>query len=111
MANPSHYGDDTDIKDAVKKELRNDATAEQINFLEANPNLWRSELITMKLSCEGQMVAAKARRFQNHHKWIEKKITRAEYMQTVADERVWKCNTGRLLQQIETKIQHVNNYE
>lgn len=97
------------VADIVRNELRGEAKANEVEFLATHPNQWRAELITMKLSCEGQMVASRARRFQNHHRWLNKEITRTQYLQGVSDERTWKCNAGRLLQQIETKIQHVNN--
>lgn len=111
MSNLPHNSRVKKVAEIVRDELRNEATADEITFLKSNPNIWRSELIVMKLSCEGQMVASKARRFQNHKRWLEKEITRSEYLQTVADERTWKCNAGRLLQQVETKIQQVNNHE
>lgn len=91
----------------VRADLRGDAKVSERTWLADNKSMWRTELIRMKLSCESQMVASKARRFQTHKRWVTKEIDQTQYLEEIESEKQWKCNANRFLQQIETKLQEI----
>lgn len=99
--------EDKTFKELVSKELKNQANEQEVAQLELNPEKWLSELIALKLSCEAQMIASKARSFQNHSRWVTKEITQAEYLKGVDKEKKWRCDSALFLQQVETRIRRV----
>lgn len=100
--------DRENVSELVQADLKGDISDDDVQYLKQHPNLWRSELLTMKLSCEAQMVAANARRFQNHYQWSSKEINSQKYYSNLNDEKTWKCHAARFLQQIENRLRDVN---
>lgn len=102
-----HNDNEYDLAEIVQKELKDEATDEELECLKNNAELWKSQLIASKKACENQFVASKARLVENHHLMMMEDRDRQEYMDIILHEKKWKVNAVRFLQQIESSLHHV----
>ena len=99
-------GYDLWFTDLVDRELKGAPVTEQDNeYLNAHKDTWKCELINLKRRTETQFTSAKARIFSLYHQLHSKKITYDSYMKQLSEQRVWRVNAARYLEQIENKIQ------
>jgi hypothetical protein len=96
------------FSETVQKELKNEADDKELQLLQNNRTKWRSELLNNKHACENQFVAQRARLFENHRLYTLNLITQDVYLQVISQEKAWKCNAVRFLQQIESKLREIN---
>lgn len=89
---------------ATIADLRSTASEEQIKALEAHSQLWYNELITLKRKTETQLTSSHTRSFQSYLSYCKKEIEIDVYNEKIAEEKVWKTNATRFVQQIEVKI-------
>ena len=96
-----------ELTELVHKDLKGLATENELEVLKLDPESWRAELIKIKLSCQSQLSASKARRFQRYNQLHSGEIEVQEYLDWYGEELVWRVNATRALQQVEVKLQDI----
>lgn len=92
------------IAEYVDADLRNQATKEQIKFLNEHKELWRLQLCVLKRKAETQMTSHAARVAQLNLQFRKGEIDSTELMEGLQSEKVWKTGANRFIQEIESKL-------
>lgn len=96
------------LSDLVDRDLKGSLVGEQEKlYLKKNPVLWRAELVRYKKRTEMQFTSSKARSFTLYKEYSSKLLSKDEYLAKLNDEKVWRCNAARFLQQVEGKLQEI----
>lgn len=95
------------ISNLVDKDLKGTISVSERNQLKIYPDLWHSNLLSMKKRTEMQFTSSKARRFEIHRDHLTGVITDQEFADRVSAECKWRVNAARFLQQVENKLQEV----
>lgn len=94
--------------DLVDRELKGQPITEQeAIYLDQNKERWRSELINYKKKTEMQFSSSTQRSYKLYQLYINEELTRAEYVDKLNQEKIWRVNAARFLQQVETKLQRI----
>jgi hypothetical protein len=103
--------DSTNIAEFVDADLRNLATEEQLEYLRAHKAEWRTELCLLKRKAEGQMTNYKTRILQLYLQQCKGEIPYIKYLKQLETERTWKSGANRFIQEIETKLAMIKDYD
>ena len=94
--------------DLVDRELKGQSITEQeAIYLEQNKDRWRSELINYKKKTEMQFSSSTQRAYKLYQLYMDQELTRTEYVDKLNQEKIWRVNAARFLQQVETKLQRI----
>lgn len=88
----------------VEKELKNQASNDDINFLIQNKNDWRRALISLKSRSQMALSSIKTTCNTLHTSYVNKEITSLQYNTLINKEKTKRINIVRFLLQIELKI-------
>lgn len=100
------HGYDLWFTDLVDRELKGAPVNEQdTEYLAVHRDAWKCELINLKKRTETQFTSSKARTFTLYRKLHNKELTYMEYVNQLSEQRIWRVNASRYLQQIESKLQ------
>lgn len=94
----------------VEDNLRNQSTPKQDLFLYTDPQRWLNELLMMKRRTETQMSSSKSRSFNCHVDYAQGVLTKDEFHACVQEEKSWRVNANRFIQQIEMKLIEVKSH-
>lgn len=96
--------------DLVDRELKGASVSEQEKqYLKESKNRWRSELINYKKKTEMQFSSSSQRSHRLYQQYFNQELTRKEYVDKLNQEKIWRVNAARFLQQIETKLQRMKH--
>jgi hypothetical protein len=96
------------LSDLIDRDLKGSSVGEQEKiYLQTHPSIWKAELIRYKKRTEMQFTSSKARSFTLYKEYCTQQLSHAEYLAKLNDEKVWRCNAARFLQQVELKLQEI----
>ncbi len=92
----------------VDRELKGSPISEdELTYLYTYKDIWRSELINYKKKTEMQFSSSAQRSHRLYQQYMNHELTHAEYVDRLNQEKVWRVNAARFLQQVETKLQRI----
>ncbi len=92
------------ISEYTTSELRNQANQTQIKYLKRYRQHWLAELSALKRRSETQMTSSNTRKFRLYCEHAAGKISEPEYNDQLLEEKVWRINAVRFIQQVETRL-------
>ncbi len=93
-----------DLTSLVDKELRNNATSDEVKYLNSVPVEWRNELLKIKRTIETNMSSNKVSTFELYKQHMVGELTRVEYTTELHELKIKKIKAQRVIQQIENKL-------
>ena len=99
------------IAEYVDIDLRNLATEEQLEYLRSHREEWRTELCLLKRKAETQMTNYKTRVFQLYLQQVKGEIPYVKYLTQLDVEKSWKTGANRFIQEIESKLAMIKEYD
>ncbi len=100
-----------EFADLVDRELKGvQMSHTEREYLNAHPNMWRSALIDLKNKTQMGFTSSKARSFTLYRRYKTNQITHLEYIDKLEDEKVWRCNASRFLNQVESRLGKMKEY-
>lgn len=96
------------FKDLVDRDLKGSSVSEDERlWLITCKDLWRCELINYKKKTEMQFSSSRQRSHKLYQQYLLYELTHLEYVDKLNQEKVWRVNAARFLQQVETKLQRI----
>lgn len=97
------------IEELTDKDLKSPTSLTQSErlFLSDRPRSWYNHLVSLKKRTEYQLTSSNARRFSLYHSYVAGTIDKSQYFNKLQEEKTWKCNAARFVQQIEIRLSEV----
>lgn len=100
------------FKDLVDRDLKGSSISEDEQlWLFTYKDLWRCELINYKKKTEMQFSSSRQRSHKLYQQYLLHELTHLEYVDKLNQEKVWRVNAARFLQQVETKLQRIKYHD